>query len=289
MAIIKPLLKKLWASGGAIVQPSDTKIETGWTAEVPPHQWENFVQNRQDTYLAHINERGVPEWDGGTDYLADGKSYTQGSNGVIYKSVAASGPATTVQNPVTDVGVYWMVAFPSPSSVYSKVESDGKYLQKTSNLSDLSNTTTARSNLGVVAATETTAGLLEIATALEARSFTANKAIDGAKLAEAFKGSNYLLATSGYQKLPSGLIIQWGSSAPQLVNIVGNTSSTITFPIAFPTECLRVIASNDGSAWPLSNGVTARSNTVTLTNFVMYYQNTRDDQSVVGNWFAIGK
>jgi hypothetical protein len=37
--------------------------------------------------------------------------------------------------------------------------------------------------------------------------------------------------TSGYQKLPSGLIIQWGTAG----------STTITFPISFPTSCLTVI------------------------------------------------
>ena len=101
MAITKPDMEFIWASGGAIVEPSDTKKQTGWTAEVPPHQWENWIQNRQDTYLAHINERGIPEWDGNTDYLASGLSYVQGSDGKIYKSVAASGPATTVQDPIT--------------------------------------------------------------------------------------------------------------------------------------------------------------------------------------------
>lgn len=107
MAILKPLIQKLWASGGAIVQPSDIKIETGWTAEVPPHQWENWIQNRQDQYLAHINERGVPEWDSATNYIG-GKSYVQGSNGHLYVAVVDNGPSGVVQNPTTDSSeVYW--------------------------------------------------------------------------------------------------------------------------------------------------------------------------------------
>jgi len=40
------------------------------------------------------------------------------------------------------------------------------------------------------------------------------------------------LTPNGYQKLPSGLILQWGS----LSGTNGNT--TITFPIAFPTACV---------------------------------------------------
>lgn len=76
-------------------------------------------------------------------------------------------------------------------------------------------------------ATETVKGIVELATSAEAQAFTANKFIDGAKLADAFKGSNSSLSASGYQKLPSGLIIQWGTYAS------GATGTTI-FPIGFP-------------------------------------------------------
>src|SRR5690554_986065 len=103
MALIdKPDLTEVWASGGASVKPSDEKIQLGWGAEVPPFQYENWIQNRQDQFLAHINQRGIPVWDGLTEYEGGGLSYVQGSNGVVYKSVAASGPATTVQDPTTD-------------------------------------------------------------------------------------------------------------------------------------------------------------------------------------------
>lgn len=42
-----------------------------------------------------------------------------------------------------------------------------------------------------------------------------------------------LKSENGYQKLPDGLIIQWGLST-------GASSRTVTFPIAFPNECLNV-------------------------------------------------
>ena len=113
MALLdKPNMGEVWASGGTAVKPSDEKIQTGWTAEVPPYQYENWIQGRQDQYLAHINQRGVPQWDGLTEYEGGGLSYTQGSDGVVYKSVAPSGPSGTVQDPVTDVGnTYWEKAF----------------------------------------------------------------------------------------------------------------------------------------------------------------------------------
>lgn len=51
--------------------------------------------------------------------------------------------------------------------------------------------------------------------------------------------SNQLLAGNGYQKLPGGLIIQWGS------NTVGDDSvTTVTLPIPFPTTVLTVVASS---------------------------------------------
>ena len=49
-----------------------------------------------------------------------------------------------------------------------------------------------------------------------------------------FIETNVSLAANGYQKLPSGLIIQWG------VYIKNATQSTITFPIVFPNACVSV-------------------------------------------------
>jgi len=53
--------------------------------------------------------------------------------------------------------------------------------------------------LASMVASETLAGLVEIATDAEARAYTAGKAIDGAKLASAMTGGNQSLSTSGYQ------------------------------------------------------------------------------------------
>ena len=151
--ITKPDFTYVWASGGAIVAPNDTKKQQGWVAEAPPFQYDNWLQNRQDQMLAHINQRGICAWDGSTNYEAGGLSYTQGSDGKIYKSVAASGPTTTVQDPTTDVmDVYWTVAFADVGAFLTQAAGDVRYTQRTNNLSDLTNTATARANLGVSAA-----------------------------------------------------------------------------------------------------------------------------------------
>lgn len=106
--ISKPDFSFQWASGGAIVAPSDVKIQTGWTAEVPPFQWENFAQNRQDNAILHLFQKGISEWDAASNYYftASGvRSYVQGSDGNIYLAQADS----VGQNPVTDVShTYWV-------------------------------------------------------------------------------------------------------------------------------------------------------------------------------------
>ncbi|HGX1878669.1 hypothetical protein AB2H11_23735 [Escherichia coli] len=46
---------------------------------------------------------------------------------------------------------------------------------------------------------------------------------------------------TGYQKLPSGFILQWGS-----IGASGIAQDVVThFPIAFPNRCLRVLVSQD--------------------------------------------
>lgn len=104
--ISKPDYAYLWSSGGATVAPSNVKIQTGWTAEVPPFQWENWSQNRQDQAIAHILQHGISVWDTVTEYQAS-KSYVQGSDGLLYKARTTH----TNVNPVTDTSfVNWTKA-----------------------------------------------------------------------------------------------------------------------------------------------------------------------------------
>jgi len=87
-AILKPAnLSLTWASGGDVLNPGDTKYASGWSVEIPPRQWFNYLDNRQDTALAHINQHGVVVWDATTEYQED-KSYVQGvTNGTIYRCI----------------------------------------------------------------------------------------------------------------------------------------------------------------------------------------------------------
>lgn len=48
----------------------------------------------------------------------------------------------------------------------------------------------------------------------------------------AFVNPGHSFSASGYQRLPSGLIIQWGNGGS------GAVTKTVTFPVAFPTAVL---------------------------------------------------
>ena len=107
----KPDYTYIWSSGGSVVAPSSVKIQTGWTAEVPPFQWENWSQNRQDQAIAHILQKGISVWSATGEYYftASGeRSYVQGSDGLIYVALQDS----VNQNPISATA-YWQPAFPT--------------------------------------------------------------------------------------------------------------------------------------------------------------------------------
>jgi len=87
------------------------------------------------------------------------------------------------------------------------------------------------------------------------------------------------IATNGYQKLPSGLIIQWG------VRPMGpNSSFTTTFPIAFPTGVLSISicpANGSSSVAQAQDYVTGE----TQTSFIIYHNGNSYTDIY---WTAIG-
>jgi len=230
--IVKPSnLSLTWASGGDILNPGDTKYATGWQTEIPPRQWFNYLDNRQDEAIAHINQRGVAEWDAATEYQGT-KSYAQGVTGTVYRSKQTS----INQDPDADVGeVYWEIAFASAGDFYTKTEADGLYLAKAQNLFDLPNLETARTNLSVYSQAQTYTktevdAKTTVASTAQSQAWTSNTTlITPLRLAEAFKGSNQSLTTSGHQKLPGGFIIQWGVHSGTTVN----TSRTVPLNVNY--------------------------------------------------------
>jgi hypothetical protein len=89
------------------------------------------------------------------------------------------------------------------------------------------------------------------------------------------------LSSNGYQKLPSGLIMQWGSGyAPQ------NDISVVNFPLIFPNECFNVV-----TVGKLSN-ITVGANGQTAINVISTSVNSftaaNDDALQYFFWQAIG-
>lgn len=238
--ILKPInLSLTWASGGDVLDPGNTKYATGWQVEIPPRQWFNYLDNRQDTAIAHINQHGIPVWDSSTEYqygVSGVKSLVMGSDGTVYRAKQTN----TGQDPTTDVtDTYWEIAFANTGDFYTKVQSDANYLAKASNLSDLPNVATARTNLSVYSQAETYTkaevdGKTTVASASQAQAQSSNTVLLSAlRLADAFKGANQTLLTTGEQLFPGGLKVCWGSATT-----AANGGATFTYPSPFTNAVL---------------------------------------------------
>lgn len=204
VAITKPInLSLTWASSGDILDPGDIKYATGWQVEIPPRQWFNYLDNRQDEAIAHINQHGIAVWDASTEYQYGAgtvKSLVMGSNGTIYRTLTTN----TNQNPTTTVGVHWEIAFANAGDFYTKAEVDSK---------------------------------TTISSTAQSQAWSSNSTLlTPLRLAEAFQAANQSLSGNGYQKMPGGLILQWGATSPSAVGDV--VTST---PIPFPNQFLQVL------------------------------------------------
>ncbi|WP_142028307.1 gp53-like domain-containing protein [Bordetella hinzii] len=125
-------------------------------------------------------------------------------------------------------------------------------------------------------ASTTAAGIIAIATTAQAQALSNDAAaLTPKKLDDALKGSNQsLLYPAGFQKLPGGLIIVWGG-----FTFSGASSTTATFPLAFPNQCFAV--------WPVNpaNGIAVTTTTITKTNVTFSYGSSLTAQAA---YFAIG-
>lgn len=95
-------------------------------------------------------------------------------------------------------------------------------------------------------------------------------------------GFSSTVADPGWIVLPGGLIVQWGLSA----SIAAGGSQTVTFPLAFPTACFRVLVSANTVANNTSVfSVGARPPTVST---VIITNNSGTSGPVTASWIAIG-
>tara|TARA_R110000824_G_scaffold12963_3_gene56550 strand:- start:313 stop:1002 length:690 start_codon:yes stop_codon:yes gene_type:complete len=105
------------------------------------------------------------------------------------------------------------------------------------------------------------------------------------QLADQFSASTAQLAEKGYQKLPSGLIMQWGVSERTTAR---QEDEEITFPLAFPTACLNVVAIADRLTFKSGNlSLYLKGFTTTTATFV-YDSDTANYESTAVRWQAYG-
>ena len=304
-----PKMDKIWAVvGDKTPPPDDTKVATGFIVEIPLIEQFNYLEWKQDAALAHINQRGICEWDSVSEYTA-GKSYAQGSNGLVYKAKNTH----TGTDPVTDTTeVNWRRAFYDTNEVYTITQSTATFLSKSLNLSDLSNTATARANLGVYSTSETNAlyaqktsnlsdltsastafnnikqlatdtytGVTQFSTDAElAAGSVTNKAVAPSKLRLGFSIN---IAQNGHLKFPTwlgGLVVQWGQ------NTIGADSNGLaTLSTTFPTLCLQAVCGMGVIGDPLDQNDAPYCTPIGAT---LRLYNPDTNQSSLIRWIAIG-
>lgn len=85
-------------------------------------------------------------------------------------------------------------------------------------------------------------------------------------------------SSPGYQKLPGGLVIQWGTGA-----IPTSGSATVSFPLLFTKGIFQLITPLDSSS---SNNYRVAVSTSTLSTMTMTSTNTQNATGVM--WMAVG-
>ncbi|WP_437216801.1 gp53-like domain-containing protein [Pectobacterium sp. LFLA-215] len=130
-------------------------------------------------------------------------------------------------------------------------------------------------NIGALPAAGTAAAATKLATARKINGVAFDGSADINLTPQNLGFGETLLAENGYQKLPSGLIIQWG---------VANENVTNVFPIPFPNKCfvLNTTIRLNGSPW--DGSVTAAYIISNSTFFAGCGDKTGDSMY----WFAIG-
>jgi len=91
MARSKPDMQRVWAETGPKIDPDTEygagKYEDGWDDEIPVSEVENYTQNRQDQFEAHVNDYGVPHWDNVTEYPDKAWSRSP-ADGFVYQALS---------------------------------------------------------------------------------------------------------------------------------------------------------------------------------------------------------
>ncbi len=128
-------------------------------------------------------------------------------------------------------------------------------------------------------ASESASGIIELATDAEVQGGTDTvRAVTPAGLASFAKSHG----AGGYQKLPGGLILQWGRAQTTL-----GWNTPVSFPITFPSTCLHVFIVPDGQSSPAGSTYSDSIGVKYRTTSQFYGGNATIVESYYG-WLAIG-
>lgn len=94
------------------------------------------------------------------------------------------------------------------------------------------------------------------------------------------------LEVTGWRRLPSGEVEQWGLSGGSKPNV----STPITFPVAFPTACVNVQLTyvDAGTHYPASRGAPVQVGTCSKTGFTYSHSGTNTSGGAQHFWTARG-
>lgn len=261
---VKPDFSAVWASLGDNTKPVDSYITNGWETVKPPRQYFNWIDNRQDSAIAYLYQAGVPEWDALVDYEggAGVNSYAQGSDGKIYRCLADNGPnivSIGAKDPTNVLNAaFWTEAFGTKAAVDAVTATVATHTTQIGNGSGVTDPAAWRAALSVPSTTE-------------------------AVVDADFTGANQsLVAAAGFQKLPGGLILQWGEG-----EFTGSGAGTEAITLATPfLSTILFAGATDRSTSSAAGSIAYRQDLSSVSQLVFYV----NDKSTIGkfSFFAIG-
>ena len=176
------------------------RISLATIGDVPTDLINQFIQYGYPRFITSAQNNGNPvAYNRGAVVV-----YNAGAGDRIYESL--SNGNTTLPTDTDN----WRLVDQRGRDAFN----DNLYMQKTRNLSDLTNVVNARTNLGLGDAALRTVGT------------ASNNLIENSRFSQSFN-------TSGRVTLPNGFILQWLSRA----TIGAGSTSTRSWPIAFPNAC----------------------------------------------------
>ena len=97
-------MNQKWAENGEKVDPDTiipNKIDIGWTKEIPPLSFFNYIQNAIANQSDYLNIIGIPEWSSNVSYKTN--SWARGGSGAVYYSFIDN----NIGNDPTSSPEYW--------------------------------------------------------------------------------------------------------------------------------------------------------------------------------------